>query len=267
MSNEFPFVSCLCPTYRRPNLLENSIACFLAQDYPADRRELIVLDDAGELENQTGDGWQIISIPRRFRSLPEKFNALAGLARGEILVVWEDDDIYLPHHISSHVVAMGGYLWSKPSKVLSDYTGEVQEEDATGRFHASIAITRRAYEMCGGWPLTMRGDFDQQLLARLNATGPPADPSAFAAPGYIFRWGSTGVYHGQAFMRGPEDEEWYSRVPARDSIEHHAFSPEFDDGESNPIAILCGGRDPIGQLAGGSYSLMSARPEGENAPE
>ena len=83
MSSELPFVSCLCPTYRRPKLLENSIACFLAQDYPAHRRELIVLDDAGEFQNQTGAGWEIISIPRRFRSLPEKFNALAGLARGE----------------------------------------------------------------------------------------------------------------------------------------------------------------------------------------
>ena len=68
-------VSCLCPTYRRPKLLKNSIACFEAQDYPADRRELIILDDAGELQNQTGAGWQIISIQRRFRSLPEKFNA------------------------------------------------------------------------------------------------------------------------------------------------------------------------------------------------
>jgi hypothetical protein len=212
MSTELPFVSCLCPTYRRLKLLENSIACFLAQDYPADRRELIVLDDAGELENQTGAGWQIISIPRRFRSLPEKFNALAGLARGGILVVWEDDDIYLPHHISSHVAAMERHLWSKPSKVLSDYTGEVQEEDATGRFHASIAITRRAYEMCGGWPLTMRGDFDQQLLARLKAIGLPADPSAAATPGYVFRWGSTGAYHGQALMRGPDDEDWYEHA-------------------------------------------------------
>ncbi len=99
---------------------------------------------AGELENQTGDGWQIISIARRFRSLPESFNALAGLAQSQILVVWEDDDIYLPHHISSHVAAMDGHLWSRPSKVLSDYTGEVREADATGRFHASLAMTRQA---------------------------------------------------------------------------------------------------------------------------
>jgi hypothetical protein len=48
------------------------------------------LGDAGELKNETGEGWQIISISRRFRSLSEKFNALAGLAQGDILVVWED---------------------------------------------------------------------------------------------------------------------------------------------------------------------------------
>jgi len=211
MSSELPFVSCLFPTYRRPQLLENSIACFLAQDYPEDRRELIILDDAGELQNQTSDGWQIISIPRRFRSLPEKFNALAGLARGEILVVWEDDDIYLPHHISSHVAAMEGHLWSKPSKVLSDYTGQIEEEDATGRFHASLAFTRQAFEKVGGWPLTMRGDFDQQLIARLNELGLPGNPCTVASPSYVFRWGSTGAYHGQALMRGPEDEGWYDR--------------------------------------------------------
>jgi hypothetical protein len=213
MSTELPFVSCLCPTYRRPKLLENSIACFVAQDYPADRRELIVLDDAGELEHQTGDGWQIISIPRRFRSLPEKFNALAGLARGDILVVWEDDDIYLTHHISSHVAAMERHLWSKPSKVLSDYSGQIEEEDATGRFHGSLAFTRETFEQVGGWPLTLRGDFDQQFIRRLNCLGVPADPVTIAAPSYIFRWGSTGAYHGQSMMRGPEDDTWYHNVP------------------------------------------------------
>ena len=55
------------------------------------------------------------------------------MSEGKILMVWEDDDIYLPHHISSHVTAMEGHLWSKPSKVLSDYSGQIQEEDATGR--------------------------------------------------------------------------------------------------------------------------------------
>jgi hypothetical protein len=107
---------------------------------------------------------------------------------------------------------MAGHLWSKPSKVLSDYTGQIEEEDATGRFHASLAISRQAFDLCGGWPLTMRGDFDQQLLARLTVIGPQGDPCSIAEPGYVFRWGSTGAYHGQALMRGPEDEGWYERV-------------------------------------------------------
>ena len=85
------------------------------------------------LKNEASDGWQIISISRRFRSLPEKFNALAGLAQGDILIVWEDDDIYLQHHIRTHVQAMEGRLWSKPSSVLSAYTGKHEVADATGR--------------------------------------------------------------------------------------------------------------------------------------
>ncbi len=58
------------------------------------------------------------------------------LAKGDILVVWENDDIDLPHYISTHVPAMEGRLWSKLSFVLSSYTGRLEQEDATGRFHA-----------------------------------------------------------------------------------------------------------------------------------
>jgi hypothetical protein len=121
---------------------------------------------------------------------------LAGLSHGTILIVWKDDGIYLPHHISSHVTAMAGHLWSKPSKVLSDYTGQIEEEDAAGRFHASFAFTRQAFEQVGGWPLTLRGDFDQQLIARLNGLASPGNPCSVESPSYIFRWGSTGAYHG-----------------------------------------------------------------------
>ena len=212
MSNELPFVSCLCPNWHSPQMMGNTISCFVTQDYPANRRELIVLDDAGELRNDAHNGWQIISIPRRFRSLPEKFNAIAGLARGDVLCVWEDDDIYLPHYISTHVRALEGRLWSKPSSVLSTYTGSPELEDATGRFHASLAFRREIFQRIGGWPLTKRGDFDQQLIARLSAIEPPGDPCQFESPSYIFRWAQTNAYHGQAFMRGPEDEDWYERI-------------------------------------------------------
>lgn len=149
-----PMLSCLCPTFRRPRLLENAIACFLAQDYPANRRELIILDDAGQFPASHGPNWRLISLPSRFRSLAEKYNALAGLSQGEYLVVWEDDDIYLPWHLSAHATALQRGEYSKPSRIWSHTGDGLNEEQAAGRFHGSIAFSRRVFVQVGGWPLT-----------------------------------------------------------------------------------------------------------------
>ncbi len=236
---DLPFVSCLCPTYRRPALLANSMACFVAQDYPADRRELIILDDAGQLQCCRHDGWEVISIPRRFQSLPEKFNAIAGLAKGEILFVWEDDDIYLPWHLSAHVESLRGSRgYSKPSRVRSHFHGEWREEDASGRFHASIGFTRALFDSVGGWPLTHRGDFDQQFMAQLAQAGPPVDPVAHQPPSYVFRWEATNAYHGQGLMQSPSDEGWYQRACDVATSEHPIeLFPEFDSHTLQCFAV------------------------------
>lgn len=227
-----PFVSCLCPTYGRPQLLANAIACFLAQDYDGPR-ELLILDDAGQYGSQQGDHWQIISVNRRFQSLPAKFNALAGLARGDVLAVWEDDDIYLPWHLSTIAAAVQqGAPVAKPATVWSLHGGQLIREGAAGRFHASLAFTRPALEAVGGWPLTRRADFDQQLIGRLReAHGEPVDTSESdpRGPGYVFRWGSTGAWHGQAFMRSPADETWYDRVPPLTALAPVTIVPQFDE--------------------------------------
>ncbi len=232
-----PFVSCLCPTFHRPRLLANALACFLAQDYPSDRRELIILDDGGDFaERPMADGWTISLSPGRFPSLPEKFNAVASQARGEIIFVFEDDDIYLPHHISSHVATLQTYWgyplsgFSKPSRVLSTYTGQVETEDASGRFHASIAFTRGMFDHLGGWPQTKRADFDQQFIRNLSEAvrNELCDPCEIAPPSYCFRYGSTQEYHGQHFMRSADDESWYGRVPHRPGEGNLILRPEFD---------------------------------------
>jgi len=243
--DHLPRVACLCPTYRRPpRLLANAIACFEAQDYPADRRRLFVLDDAGELESICGPNWSIATTRTRYPTLPAKYNALVGFvdaARAtpeqfdaEILVVWEDDDIYLPWHISAIVGALyapvepryqHGRTWAHPSHVWSLYDGHLHQEPARGRFHATLAMRREAFVHIGGWPDTPRADFDQQLLARLRRKcGPPADPCEAFPPSYVFRWASTNSYHGQAWMRSPADIAWYRDVPSRIPSEGMATS-------------------------------------------
>jgi hypothetical protein len=55
-------------TYKRPQQLAALIGCFLAQDHPD--RELVILDDAGQYDNQEGDGWRLVSVPDRYPRSP-----------------------------------------------------------------------------------------------------------------------------------------------------------------------------------------------------
>ena len=43
-------IAAVCITYLRPRQLGWMIECFLRQDYPPQRRQLVILDDAGQYE-------------------------------------------------------------------------------------------------------------------------------------------------------------------------------------------------------------------------
>jgi glycosyltransferase involved in cell wall biosynthesis len=125
-----PYVSCICCTYNRApeyqHLVEEGIESFLRQDYPADRRELIIHNDCpsqvlrpqvlrlgpGFIAVHEGDGsWtyegvgkvRVYHSPRRIGSLGEKYNFAIQQARGDLVCPWEDDDISLPWRISQGV--------------------------------------------------------------------------------------------------------------------------------------------------------------------
>jgi|SRR6185437_954288 len=199
-----PFVTCLCPTYQRPRLLDKSIQMFLSQDYPADRRELLIFDDSDSAAWLDRDSTLVryYWFQNRFKSMPEKYNEMLKLALGDVLVVWDDDDLYKPWHISAHVNTTKYGRFSKPSMVESDYTGNVELEDASGRFHGSIAFQRGPK-----WPETNSETFDQMMIAKL---GMPMDTlSANPNPSYRFQW-HTGHYHMQNAMGAPG---WYEKLP------------------------------------------------------
>lgn len=209
------FLTCLCPTFRRPRCLANVVACFLAQDYPAELRELVILDDAGQYETQQGDRWRLISTPTRFPGLPQKYNSLASLAapETEAFVVWEDDDVYLPGHLTRHAEYLARHEWCHPSRVYSNYQTPgtaIHEEGGLGRFHGGWSYRRELFERVGGYIVTPELSFDQQMGRRLSGRmrwwdrfdgdPDPGDPTEDPQrnPTYVFRWGNP-YYHGQAF--------------------------------------------------------------------
>lgn len=239
-------IACLCPTYGRPELLANAIAQFERQDYPAADRRLFALDDSGLLRDQDGDGWELTSIVSRFPSLPHKYNMLLAFAtawHADAVVVWEDDDIYLPWHLRANAEALDLRPWAHPRMVGSLYTGEYQEELAEGRFHAALAFRIDFLVQLGGWPATLRADFDQRLIAKANELGgQPAMPDVDLPPSYVFRWGSTGHIHGQSFMLAPADEGWYHRVPKPRGDAVDRIEPRMDAETEAVWSARQGGR-------------------------
>ena len=152
---ELPFIVALCPTYRRPECLANSLWLWGQQTYPADRCSLIMFDDGGSFHNQNNgqwdisvpgwqwkDSWKLVASSWRLPSITDKYNHLAFLAPQETdaFLIWEDDDIYLPGYVEAHAKVLAEHEYSKAAQVMSDYPGYLIIEEAAGRFFSSIGF-------------------------------------------------------------------------------------------------------------------------------
>ncbi|WP_343550774.1 glycosyltransferase family 2 protein [Pantoea sp.] len=110
-----PFVSVVTPTWNRREFLPYLLYMFQYQDYPANRRELVILDDSPE------SNAELIASLTRYAPHPEliryyhqsdrmtisaKRNKLNDLTRGEYIVCMDDDDFYRADKLSYTISEM-----------------------------------------------------------------------------------------------------------------------------------------------------------------
>lgn len=109
-------VTAICPTYNRRRYLSTSVALFLAQTYT--NSELLIVDDSIEsiadlvpkhprirfVRLEKSDRPQILGHDGRML-IGAKRNVCCGLANGEFIVHWDDDDWQAPGRIA-HQVAL-----------------------------------------------------------------------------------------------------------------------------------------------------------------
>jgi len=204
----------LCCTYDRPHLLPHAIESFLHQDYPPDQREMIILDDNDQYVSQSRDGWHLVSVSKRFRTLGEKRNACAALASADVdaYVVWDDDDLYLPHALSAHATALASAPWSLPGRVLVERRpGVLAQRRTRGMFHSGWAFTRQAFQSVAGYPFMQSGQ-DQALAGRFRKAGiHTANPTAGEPPFLVYRWSTTNSWH----LSAMDKSTGYERLAAR----------------------------------------------------
>jgi glycosyltransferase involved in cell wall biosynthesis len=97
-----PKISCLTVTGRRLLLLKQSIRCFLDQTYP--NKELVIVTDTDQkYKTAINDYVKQLNAPQiRLVFLEGKYNLgtlrnhAIDAARGELIMQWDDDDLYHP---------------------------------------------------------------------------------------------------------------------------------------------------------------------------
>jgi glycosyltransferase involved in cell wall biosynthesis len=210
-----PLVSCICPTYNRPphyqHLLEEAIASFLRQDYP--NKELIVLNDCPGQELICDEpGVRVVNVAERFPSLGDKHNAAVGLARGELIALWDDDDISLPWRLSLSVERLGDADYFNPRCYWYLDTKGLHFDHSMGYGHSVSLFRRAALEGVGGYPSKSLG-YDAALDAAFSGLAHAADPlrgDKELTRGewfYIVRWGVSPVH-----VSGLGVEDFYGEI-------------------------------------------------------
>jgi len=199
-----PKIAWFCCTYQRPKLLGHLIHCFLQQDYPADRKFMLILDDAGQYDHQSGEGWELISVPRRFSTLGEKRNAAIAMLPPDIDIICpvDDDDQHLPHAMRAISTSMQQGDWAIPSYVYQENApGSFVKEPYHGHT-AAWAYRRDAYYRTQGYSFTTVGEDGglevqlQQLNLRI------VDPIGFGFEPYALYSRLIPGYHAHAFKDG-----------------------------------------------------------------
>jgi glycosyltransferase involved in cell wall biosynthesis len=100
-----PFVSLCTATFNRRPFFQALIKCILAQDYPHDHMEWIIVDDGTD---KVQDLVKYLPFVKYFpisekMSLGQKRNLMNRKASGSILVYMDDDDYYPPTRVSHAV--------------------------------------------------------------------------------------------------------------------------------------------------------------------
>ena len=194
--SSLPFISCKCITYGRVDTLEEAIYSFLIQDYPADKCELVIVNDYPQ-QKLIFDHPQvtIYNLDETFTTIGEKENYAIERCSGDLIAVWDDDDVALSNHLSN--VAK---FWKPDANLLHWQNGVFYNEPVITKLmsigNSGIVYSKKAWEAIGKSPIENAGG-DMTLVVAIHNLG--RDKVILANPpneecSWFYMWGGRG-YH------------------------------------------------------------------------
>ena len=196
-------ISCICLTYGRVSFLEEALQSFLAQDYPEDKCELIIVNDyAHQTLVYDHPNVRIINFTEQFSTIGAKVQFAIDQAKFDIIATYDDDDIGLSNHLQNinELFVEGttvlhwakGMFWNEPNISDIAFLG-----------NSGVVYSKYAVEQIGGIPLENAG-YDTTMVDRMHTLGIEktvwAEP---AEPSWFYRWGTihnpedgdVGIFH------------------------------------------------------------------------
>lgn len=115
MTAPLPSFSVVIASYNYGPLVGAAIASALAQDYPSDRLEVIVVDDGSTDDSRTvypqfSADPRVLAILQENRGQSAAFCAGVRAAKGDYVCLLDADDVYLPHklaRVAAHIATLG----------------------------------------------------------------------------------------------------------------------------------------------------------------
>jgi glycosyltransferase involved in cell wall biosynthesis len=168
-----PFFTVLIDTYNYGQFIEEAVSSALAQDFPAEQREILVVDDGSTDDTEERlrkFGEKILYLRKPNGGQASAFNFGFEHARGDVIALLDADDVWLPEklgrvyeiferHPEAGMVYHRVHLWNG--------TGDVSEDNYFIPVSGRVPEDRRAllqYPMVGTSCLAFRRESLQQLL-------------------------------------------------------------------------------------------------------
>lgn len=176
-------------------MLEEAIQSFLQQDYPGNKELIIVNDYPLQTLVYDHPEIKIINLDKTFDTIGEKENFAIELCSGELIAVWDDDDVALSNHLSN----IAKY-WKEDTNLLHWEKGVFYNEPNITSLmsigNSGIVYSKRAWEEVGKSPIENAGG-DMTLVIALHNLG--RNKVVLAVPpneecSWFYMWGGRG-YH------------------------------------------------------------------------
>ena len=232
-----PFFTVLIDTYNHGEFVEDAVSSVLAQDFPAEEREILVVDDGSTDDTEERlrkFGEKIRYFRKKNGGQASAFNFGFEHARGEVLALLDADDVWLPEklgqvyeeferHPAAGMVYHRLYLWDGRAHLSEDtyfipVSGHVTESRrALLRYPmmgtSCLAFRREALQKLLPVPESLRFQADAYLTALVIFVAPVA-----ALPRFLGKYRLHGANLFQVNAERPSRSQIEGRMATREAL-------------------------------------------------